>query len=120
SWSKTSRALKGYCEELRAEAEQAARRTMQNNIKDDYDYTKIEKAYANLLEQEIPMMSGIKKLGAGHGKCPYGIFEDVLEKGLAQHREVLRFSDSTQIPFIKNCCNGYSSIIRAYNETIEY
>lgn len=116
NWSKTTRALEGYCQELRAEANAVEGKTLTESAANNYDYTKIEKAYQSLLEQEINMMSGIKKLGSSNGNCPYGTFEDVLDRGLEQHRKALRFQDSTHIPFSE----GYARLIDVYNNALEY
>ena len=119
SWSKSSRALHAYCVALHQELDIAEQKTFDTNITDNYDYTKVEKLASDLLEQEISMMKGIKKYGSGHGKCPYGIFEDVLETGLIQHKKVLVFKDSSSIPFLQGCCDGYYNMVRYYNETLD-
>ncbi len=123
SWTKTALALESYCELLRDELNTVEKSALKYETKDNgvsFDFNKTEQSYTTLIEQETSLLSGIKKIGRHHGKCPFGIFEDVADKGLSCHQMLILHIDSLEYPYQIGCCDGYSGAVTGYNTTLEY
>lgn len=117
NWSKSARALREYCKLMEAELDNIEQKAFGEKPL-AIDFSLSEKKASNLLEQEISMLTGIKRLGTSNGKCPYVLYERILDAGRIQHQSFTRYKDSTSVPFKKEYSDGYAAVIRYYNELV--